>query len=192
MSAPLKPHSANGWIVEDPPTGVLQLKGTTVPTDGDSGYLPGCIFQHTDGGSGTSIYVNEGTSSSCNFNALNVQGGAESFDADLTLGEGVNIITGTTTGTQIGEAAGQKIAFHGATPVAQAAFEADQGAMTTAGSNTGTSAAGLSLIGATNSGDVSGAIMNDFIALQEDIAALDAVVTAIRTLLINKGLMASS
>jgi hypothetical protein len=44
----------------------------TVPTDGDAGYSPGCLCIHTDGGDGTSLYVNEGTVSSCNFNAITV------------------------------------------------------------------------------------------------------------------------
>ena len=61
----------------------------------------------------------------------------------------------------------------------QGAAIADLGAATTVGANTGTAGAGLSLIGATNAGDVSGAIMNDFVALQEDIAALTTKVNAV-------------
>lgn len=44
--------------------------GITVPTDGAAGYATGCIFMHTDGGDGSALYVNEGTSSSADFNAL--------------------------------------------------------------------------------------------------------------------------
>lgn len=51
-------------------TGLLQLSGITVPTDGTAGYEVGCIFQHTDGGVGTSLYVNEGSVTSCAFNAV--------------------------------------------------------------------------------------------------------------------------
>jgi hypothetical protein len=50
--------------------GFLFASGSVVPTDGDSGYQPGCIFQHTDGTSGTVLYVNEGTYASCDFNAV--------------------------------------------------------------------------------------------------------------------------
>lgn len=39
----------------------------------------------------------------------------------LTMGEGENIIAGTTTGTQIGTAAAQKLGFYGKTPVVQRA-----------------------------------------------------------------------
>lgn len=52
--------------------GLLQASGTTVPTDGDAGYATGCLFQHTDGGDGTALYVNEGTATSCDFNAITV------------------------------------------------------------------------------------------------------------------------
>jgi len=39
----------------------------------------------------------------------------------LTLGDGYNIAAGTTTGTQIGTAAAQKLGFYGKTPVVQRA-----------------------------------------------------------------------
>lgn len=38
---------------------------------------------------------------------------------NITIADGANIIVNTTTGTQIGTAAGQKIGFYGATPVAK-------------------------------------------------------------------------
>ena len=50
--------------------GLLSLSGVTVPSDGDAGYEIGCIFQNTAGGVGTSLYVNEGTVTSCLFNAI--------------------------------------------------------------------------------------------------------------------------
>jgi hypothetical protein len=53
-------------------SGLLFASGDTVPTDASSGYQTGCLFQHTDGGDGTSLYVNEGTVSSCDFNAVTV------------------------------------------------------------------------------------------------------------------------
>ena len=46
------------------------VAGVTVPTDGDTGYQTGCLFQKTDGGSGTSVYVNEGSLSSAAFVAI--------------------------------------------------------------------------------------------------------------------------
>jgi len=50
--------------------GLLWEDGETVPTDGTSGYQPGCIFQKTNGSAGTVFYLNEGTASSCDFNAV--------------------------------------------------------------------------------------------------------------------------
>jgi len=49
--------------------GLLQASGDTVPADGIAGYQTGCLFQHTDGGVNTALYVNEGTVDSCDFNA---------------------------------------------------------------------------------------------------------------------------
>jgi hypothetical protein len=53
-------------------TGLLRAHGDTVPTDGTVGYETGCLFQHTDGGDGTALYVNEGSVTSCDFNAVTV------------------------------------------------------------------------------------------------------------------------
>jgi hypothetical protein len=50
--------------------GLLLASGATVPTSGTRGYQTGCIFQHTDGTAGTAFYVNEGTASSCSFQAV--------------------------------------------------------------------------------------------------------------------------
>lgn len=56
-------------------------------------------------------------------------------------------------------------------------------AMTTVGANTGTSGAGLTLIGDTSTGNRSAEIMNDLVALQEDVVELrtqlNLVITAL-------------
>ena len=46
--------------------------GTTVPTDATGGFGIGCIFIHTDGGVGTTLYANEGSTTSCDFDAISV------------------------------------------------------------------------------------------------------------------------
>lgn len=109
----------------------------------------------------------------------------------------INTITGGGThgdGVLLAETSSEKLGFWGATPVAQpsGAAQADQGAMTTIGSNTGTSGAGLSLIGDTTSVNQASNLMNDLAALQEDIAALDTVVTAIRSALVTAGIIKGS
>ena len=48
----------------------LEAYGTTVPTDGTTGFAPGCTFKKTDGGVGTVLYINEGTETSCDFNPV--------------------------------------------------------------------------------------------------------------------------
>lgn len=59
-------------IAEDPVRGYLIVAGTTVPTDGDDGYAPGCVFIHSDGGDNTALYVNEGTKTTADFNVVGV------------------------------------------------------------------------------------------------------------------------
>lgn len=51
-------------------------EGTTVPTDATSGYAVGCIFVHNDGSDGGQLYVNEGSATSCDFNALQSEASA--------------------------------------------------------------------------------------------------------------------
>lgn len=70
MTGTVTPHSADGIIVDIPGFGIMQAYGDTVPADTSAGYATGCLFHHTDGGAGTSLYVNEGTNTSCDFNAL--------------------------------------------------------------------------------------------------------------------------
>jgi len=68
--------------------GLLYGSGPAVPTDADDGWQTGATFAHTDGGSGTALYVNEGSVTSCNFNTFVTAG----YASPLT-------ITPTTTGT---------------------------------------------------------------------------------------------
>lgn len=51
--------------------------------------------------------------------ALWVQAGISRFDGNLSLNDGVNIVLGASTGTQIGTSAGEKIGWWGTTPVVQ-------------------------------------------------------------------------
>lgn len=57
---------------ENKANGFLFAHGTEVPADGTPGYATGCLFQHTDGGDGTALYVNEGDEAACDFNAVTV------------------------------------------------------------------------------------------------------------------------
>jgi len=44
--------------------------GVTVPSDGAAGYMPGCLFIHTDGAAGTFLYQNEGSITSADFEPM--------------------------------------------------------------------------------------------------------------------------
>lgn len=50
--------------------GKILVHGTTVPADGVSGYAPGCFFIDEDGGQGATLFVNEGTLASANFDLV--------------------------------------------------------------------------------------------------------------------------
>lgn len=59
-----------GIIINAPGRGGLAAFGTTVPTDGTSGYAPGCTFQDVDAAFGSQFYINVGTATSCAFRAI--------------------------------------------------------------------------------------------------------------------------
>lgn len=61
----------NGATIEEgaaPGSGIVYLRGDTVPSDAATGYAAGCIFIDTDAGGGTTFYINEGDISSADFN----------------------------------------------------------------------------------------------------------------------------
>lgn len=100
-------------------------------------------------------------------------------NGNVTWVDGGDVALGTTTGTKIGTAVSQKLGFFNATPVVQPA-DAGQGALT---NSSGGSADGtLEAVGATNSGDVSGAINNNF-------TELHTLLDEIRTALVNLGII---
>lgn len=71
MSNVYSPHFKHpkGTLIRKQGVGIMFAHGTTVPADASSGYAAGCIFLHTDGVDGDHLYVNEGTDTSCDFNA---------------------------------------------------------------------------------------------------------------------------
>lgn len=72
---------------------VLRSFGTTVPTDATAGYATGCIFSQTDGSATTALYVNEGSNTSCDFNAVTSastnQTTNQAFTGTVTTTDGV-------------------------------------------------------------------------------------------------------
>lgn len=60
-----------GRILEDSNGNIQWATGTTVPSDGSSGYAKGCIFIDTDAAATSVFYVNEGSATSADFNVIN-------------------------------------------------------------------------------------------------------------------------
>jgi hypothetical protein len=124
------------------------------------------------------------------FHIVNTANGA---GEDLNVKNAGATAIGTVTPTQAGMFYSDGTTWfglRGQTIIPQASGDqADQGTMTTIGANTGTSGAGLSLIGDTTMINQAAALMNDLAALQEDIAALDVLLTAIRSALIEAGII---
>ncbi len=59
-----------GNALKDPDGNIAFARGSSVPADTTAGYAIGCLFQYTGGGVGTAMYINEGTTTSCDFNAM--------------------------------------------------------------------------------------------------------------------------
>lgn len=69
--------------------GYMWAYGNTVPTDGATGYSKGCIFQKYDGTLGTLLYINIGSVTSANFDAID----------DVLFADNISIATGKTLDT---------------------------------------------------------------------------------------------
>jgi hypothetical protein len=54
-------QDATGRLVYLPGRGTLQAWGSTVPTNGQTGFAPGCLYQNLAGTAGSVLYVNTGT-----------------------------------------------------------------------------------------------------------------------------------
>lgn len=78
---------------------ITRCSGATVPTDGDSGFAQGCIFTYTSGGIGTTLYINEGSATSADFNAVTsgATGGVSTWDDLYTNDKVLNINSTTLT-----------------------------------------------------------------------------------------------
>lgn len=60
---------------------VTRCSGATQPTDTDAGFAKGCIFSYSTGGTvGGTVYINEGTAASADFNAIGGGGGGAGGD----------------------------------------------------------------------------------------------------------------
>jgi len=65
--------------MEDGDGYITRCRGTVTITDAGAGYAKGCLYTKTDGSAGGILYVNEGTSSSCDFNVVSPVGSQNAF-----------------------------------------------------------------------------------------------------------------
>ena len=71
MSARQKVQDATGVVLTGENNLPLLAFGATVPTDATAGYEKGCLFIDSDATTiNTMLYVNIGTTASCNFDPL--------------------------------------------------------------------------------------------------------------------------
>lgn len=86
-----------------PDIGILFDWGITVPPDGSTGYAPGCIFQDVDAAEDAQIYVNAGSNTSSDFNAIDA-GAITAADIDVVDAGG--FYTATTVEAILAELGG--------------------------------------------------------------------------------------
>lgn len=73
MARGLNLHSGEGMVARDPGIGMLHGYGSTVPSDGVTGYAPGCLWQKTNASTkATYWYINVGTLASANFDPIDL------------------------------------------------------------------------------------------------------------------------
>lgn len=65
---------------------VSECNGTVTITDGGAGYAKGCRYTKTDGAVASTLFINEGSSSSCDFNAMET---SASTVTGVTAGKGL-------------------------------------------------------------------------------------------------------
>lgn len=71
MSAPFKLQPGEAIYSYDGQFDIRMAEGASVPADTLAGYARGCVFFLTTGnGVGSTVYINEGTELSCDFNPL--------------------------------------------------------------------------------------------------------------------------
>ena len=110
--------------------------------------------------------------------------GAATFSSHVTIADAKNLILDTTTGTKIGTSVSQKLGFWNATPVVQQA-SANQAAVTSLTASSGGASGGNTVPAVTDSASAADAVAT----LAAKVNGLNVLVTAIRTALVNTGII---
>jgi len=111
---------------------IRECYGPTIPTDGSAGFSVGAVWTDSDSGAGATFYINEGSTTSCDFNVA---------------GTGAQGATGPTgsTGATGGTGAGATGATGGTGPTGpsgEVGAQGNQGSPGTAGATGGTGPTG--------------------------------------------------
>jgi hypothetical protein len=94
---------------------IVRDYGATVPSDASAGYAIGCIFALTTGnGTGSTLYINEGSASSCDFNAISSAGGGggDSLNSAYENGRTIVIDSGAIVHNDATSAAANILEFN--------------------------------------------------------------------------------
>lgn len=115
-------------------------------------------------------------------------------DGNITMPDAGNVVTNATTGTKIGTAVTQKIGFWNATPVVQpaAAGQAAAAAITQdalTDNSGGSASTTLAAISDTATKNAVASLAAQLAKVRADLAARDTLLAAIRTALVNTGII---
>lgn len=122
------------------------------------------------------------TSATMTLAGVNLTGGASVGAGTLSLSDGVNVTTGTSTGTKFGTSTSQKLSFWNATPIVQPA-SAVQAALT---DSTGGTSTGATLVNVDTAG------VADVAKVNSNFAVLAALVNQLRNDMVSVGLIKGS
>lgn len=96
-------------VFKDADGNVLMAYGTSVPSDAATGYKTACLFLKTNGGNNATLYTNEGTTASADFNKVTVDSPVDWTTLTSSIAE-LNILTGVTaTAAEINQAADESV-----------------------------------------------------------------------------------